>query len=437
MKILDDILSSITGNAKTRINDPFIGTFICSWIICNWYYLSLLFLGEGKTTDRVIDFYKYLSGTPVWQWNYVFTIPFSITIFYLFIFPWGSLLVNFIQHWADEKLHAQAVDVELVRITKQQNLNKEKLKSNPNKHFLEQLVQQEIDKRNEILGHIKLRATRLESKALEAKEKYKEQEAKAKESESNAHLLILDLEKRTNQAEIERIRFESNSAKARSTRASHRFPSVYYLMLKIDESLNDDNIKTSLRSLGNIVAALFGYENFDALINDENFNNETLAKVEFVYYDDELAKRLEKIVLDENSDNEDFTADMIFSHLEMLFDDIPLELITDDSLAERCRGKFESNPYDILHCEGTAGAIAESDTQFEEIDDINIVHFDFDNGFYTELSAVATGYHYRDSDVPGRVMTVTIKMQCDVLLGKYGLGTIEQREVNGTMDDYD
>jgi hypothetical protein len=34
-------------------------------------------------------------------------------------------------------------------------------------------------------------------------------------------------------------------------------------------------------------------------------------------------------------------------------------------------------------------------------------------------------------------MTVTIKMQCDVLLGKYGLGTIEQREVNGTMDDYD
>ncbi|HIH8976157.1 TPA: hypothetical protein ACYUTM_001228 [Serratia marcescens] len=273
MKALDDIISSVTGNAKARINDPFIGTFICSWVICNWYYLSLLFFGDGKVTERVINFYNYLSGTPVWQWNYVLTIPLLITFIYLFIFPWGSLLVNFFQHWANEKLHAQAVDVELMKISKQQNLNKEKLKANPNKQFLEQLVQQDIVKRNEIVEHIRLRTSRLEAKALEAKEKHKEQEAKSKEAEINSHLSILDLEKKNNQAENDRIRFESNSAKARSTRASHRFPSAYYLMLKIDESLRYDDIKTSLRTLGNIVAALFGYENFEELINDESFNN--------------------------------------------------------------------------------------------------------------------------------------------------------------------
>ncbi|HIH8976158.1 TPA: hypothetical protein ACYUTM_001229 [Serratia marcescens] len=150
-----------------------------------------------------------------------------------------------------------------------------------------------------------------------------------------------------------------------------------------------------------------------------------------------MAKRLEEIVLDENSDNEDFTADMIFGHLDMLFEDVPFELIAGDSLSEKCRDKFENNPYDILHCEGTAGAIAESNTQFEDVDDISIVHFDFYNGFYTELSAIASGDHYKESGVPGRTMTVSIKMQCDVLLGKYGLGSIEQKEVNGSLDDYD
>lgn len=394
-------------------------------------------MGGKKVTERISIFYDYLSETPKFEWNHLFIIPLVIAVGYLFIFPWLSMLTNFLQHWANEQLHKQAIDRELVKINQQKKLNKEKLKANPNKQFLEQLIQQDIDKQNEILEHIKQRSSRLEAKTIEAKEKVKEQEAKTQEAASKASLLKLDLEKKNKQAELEKIRFESDSAKARATHASHRFPSAYFLMLKIEESLSEDAVNISLNSLGSIVAALFGYESFEELLNDKNFNNETLGKVDYVYYDDELAKRLEQIVLDEDSDNEDFSADLIFNHIEMLFEDVPFKLIAGDNLAEECKAKFEMEPYDIFNDEGTSGAIAESDTSFEDVEDISIEHFYFDNGFYTELSANASGHHYKEEGVSGRSMTVSIIMQCDVLVGKFGLGPIEQGEVNGTLDGYD
>ncbi|WP_312754467.1 hypothetical protein, partial [Escherichia coli] len=129
-------------------------------------------------------------------------------------------------------------------------------------------------------------------------------------------------------------------------------------------------IHVSLKTLGSIASSLFGYTDFNELLDDKNFNNETLSKVKYVYYDDKLAKRLEQIVLEENSDNEDFSADLIFDHLDMLFDNIPFKLISGDHLAELCREEFEKNPFDAFDSDGVSGAIAESDTIFENIDDI-------------------------------------------------------------------
>ncbi|WP_251847195.1 hypothetical protein [Enterobacter hormaechei] len=437
MKFLDDIISSIAGNAKTRINDPFIGTFFCTWIACNWNHLALLFWGEGKVTERINAFYGYLYETPLLKLNYIFMIPFLITLFYLLIFPWGAVAINFIQRWASEKLHGQAVDIELAKINQQKKLNKEKLLSDPDKQFLEQLAQLDIDKRNEIQEHLRQRGARLAAKALEASEKAKEQMLKTQDAENKEKVSALELEKKTNQAELERIRFESSTAKARATLASHRFPSAYFLILKIEESLKNDGIKISLQSLSNIVSVLFGYEDFEELLADKNFNNETLDKIEFIYYDDELAKRLEEILLEEDSENEDLTSDMLFEHFEIIFDDLNFSLVSGDDLAEKCKETFENNRYNVFNTEGLSGAIAESDTVFDEIEDINIEQFEFDNGFYTELSAHASGSHYKEEGVSGRSMSVYIQMKSSVLIGKFGLGSIEEGDVSGTLDDYE
>ncbi|MDU0847915.1 MAG: hypothetical protein E7B07_02405 [Enterobacter asburiae] len=437
MKFLDDIFTSIAGNAKTKINDPFIGTFFCAWLICNWRQLSLLFWGNGKASERINLFYNYISETPLLGWNQLFTIPFCIAAFYLFIFPWFSFCINFLQHWANESLHKQAVDIELIKINHQKNLNKEKLKSNPNKQFLEQLVQQDINKRNVVLEHLNERTSRLQQKTLEAKSMAKEQEALAQEALNKEYISKIDLEKKIKQAELEKIKFESDSAKARATQATNRFPSAYYLMQTVESSLSQDGIHLSLNALSSIIASLFGYEDFESLVNDKDFNNETLGKVKYVYYDDELAKRLEQIVDDENSDNENLTADFIFEHLESLFEEQPFKLISGDLLAESCRDEFESYPFDIFDNEGTAGAIAMSNTIFENIEDINLESYSFENGFYAEISANASGEHRKEVGVPGRSMTISVTMECNVLVGKFGLGQIEQGAVIGTLDEFE
>ncbi|MFA0464693.1 hypothetical protein AB4458_26475, partial [Vibrio sp. 10N.261.45.F1] len=93
----------------------------------------------------------------------------------------------------------------------------------------------------------------------------------------------------------------------------------YFLMLNIEGSLLQANIQLSMKASSEIVASLFGYEDFEAVLADENFNNESMESVKYVYYDDELAKRLEQIVVDEDSEDENLTADLIFDHLHMLF----------------------------------------------------------------------------------------------------------------------
>lgn len=410
---------------------------MCSWLVCNWNYVALLFWGEGNTTERVSAFFTYLSKTPILGWNSLFVFPFLVALFYLFAFPWLSLTVKMIQKKVNDKLHKQAVEIEKDKLSQQESLNKARLKADPDKQFLEQLVQQDIDKRNEILDHIKQRTVRLEAKANEALSREKEQEAKAKEAENNAKAAKLELEKKAQQAELDKVRFESNTAKARATLASHRFPAAYFLMLKIEESLKDDGVYISLKCSGEIIAVLFGYKNFDELLADEKFNNDVLEEVKYIFYDDELAKGLEQIVVDEESENEDFSADLIFDHLQMLFDGEPFELVTIDRLAEYSKEEIENNSYDLLNGEGVSGAIAESDTIFEDIDDIHIENSSFVNGFSSKIGASASGTHRRDSDVSGRTMSISIEMQSNVIVGKYGLGAIEESEVIGSLDEFD
>ncbi|MCV5169268.1 hypothetical protein OFC04_27590, partial [Escherichia coli] len=77
-----------------------------------------------------------------------------------------------------------------------------------------QLVQQDIDKRKLILEHIRQRSLRLEVKAIEAKSKAEEQEAITQAAKNKESISKLELDKKNKQAELEKIRFENDSAKA-------------------------------------------------------------------------------------------------------------------------------------------------------------------------------------------------------------------------------
>src|SRR5690606_24348529 len=136
MKFFEDLLTSIAGNTKARVNDPFFGAFILTWALCNWNYLAVLFWGEGSASKRIDDFYKYLVGSEFFSLNTIFFVPLLLTIFYLFLFPWLSFAMKFLQKNANDTLHKQAVDNEIRKVFQQEELNKARLRSNPDKQFL-------------------------------------------------------------------------------------------------------------------------------------------------------------------------------------------------------------------------------------------------------------------------------------------------------------
>jgi hypothetical protein len=430
MKILEDIWSSIVGNATTRVSDPVIGTFLTSWIICNWHYLALLFFGEGNATQRVSGFYKYWSSSEFFAFNSIFVIPFIFTLSYLFIFPWLSLLVKALQAAVNDKLHQQAVDIDLIKVTQQEELNKAKLKANPDKQFLEQIIQLEINREKEVSKQRKERTIRFTEKVIEAK-------AKANEAISNKNIASIEEEKKSNQAKLERERFSVSSAEARATLASHRFPSAFLFISLISDSLKHDEITLSVSASCEIVAAMFGYDNFKSLLNDEDFDNENLSNVKYLYYDDsELAKKLEEIISEENSNNEDLTSDMLFDHIKMVFDKLPYEFVTIDELAQLSLELCENDSYGLLENDGTSGAMAESDTTYDEVYIEGIDSSKFDGKFTAFINASASGSHRKEYDIPGRDMTIKAEIISSALIGKYALGELEIESVHGGLVDY-
>lgn len=437
MKFLDDILQSISGNTRTKVNDPFIGAFIGSWIICNWSHLAILIWGDGTTTERIEALSKYLKETDVIALNTIFVIPLFMTILFLFAFPWLSLFLKSMQKFANDRLHQQAISIEVSKTKQQEALNRQKLLADPDKKFLEQNVQLDIDRRKELIDQLKLRSAKFKENAEAAAAASEAALAAATEAKSRANQAQLDEEKKQQHALIERQRFTVASARLKSAQASNRFPSSYSFMLAIEESLKADGIQLSLAGLGEVVATIFGYKDFQSLIFDESFNNEKLSQVIYIIYDPkELASSLESIAQDEGSDNGSLGADLLYDHVISVFEGLEYKLITNDQVEELCRDICEKNQYDLLHSDELSGPIAESDTIYDEIEISDLESIEFDNGFKVIFAGSASGTHRKDDDIPGRDIEFSVEIKNTLLLGTKALGEFEVGEVTGSLVDY-
>ncbi|WP_430317760.1 hypothetical protein [Pseudomonas nitroreducens] len=437
MKFIDDILQSISGNAKTKVDDPFIGAFIGSWIICNWSHLATLIWGDGTATERINSLSRYLKETDILAFNSLIATPLLMAAIFLFVFPWISLFLKSIQQFANDKLHQQAISIEVAKTKRQETLNREKLLADPDKKFLEQNVQIDIDRQKELFEQLKLETARFREDEKSAIAASEAATAAAAEAKSRENLAKLDEEKKQQTSAIERQRFSLASARLKAAQASNRFPSSYTFMLAIEESLKADGVKMSLTGLGEVVAAVFGYKDFQSLLFDENFNNEKLSQVIYIYYDRAvLASSLESIVHDENSDNEDLGSDLLFDCVISVFEELEYKLITTDQAEELCREVCEKSTGEILLGEALSGPIAESDTIYEEIEIHDLESIAFDEGFKVVFSGSASGSHRKENDVPGREMAVSVEIKNNLLLGTTALSEFEVGEVTGSLVDY-
>ena len=148
-QVLKDFLDFIRGNIKTKVKDPVFGTFLISWIVSNWDKFFLLFFGQGIFDDRVTAFQSKFSWINSWsQFDYhIFLTPLGMTLFYLFAMPYvSSWVVKYTRKKAN-KNHSQAIEVEMDKAESQKALSKINLTGNPEKEFLGQELQIDLNER--------------------------------------------------------------------------------------------------------------------------------------------------------------------------------------------------------------------------------------------------------------------------------------------------
>ncbi|WP_025630300.1 hypothetical protein [Vibrio parahaemolyticus] len=432
MQVLDDIWSSIKGNAKTRVKDPVIGAFVVSWCFCNWDKLALLFWGTDKVDQRIAELTNSMSvitkPSLLWTDLDLVIIPGILALTYLFALPWLSLWVKKKQDTAVLSQHTHAIDLDIKQANEQKELNKAVLRANPEKEFLaeeikldQQREKERLERRNKIKEYIDQKA-----KAAKA-----DADAKSVQAEKER----LDLESKKRQDDSEKLRFNAQTAVHKATMASSRFPAAYQLMDMLSQSLRENDIVLSLDGLSNTVATLFGYSDAKEMMDDESFSNEGLNEIKYLYHDSSfLAKRLDQIVKSEESDNEDLSGEILFEHLQGILENYPFELLSDESLAERISESVNENSYDILGSDELSGPMAETDTIFEEIY-LEVDNFNFDTAFEVKMSGYASGHHRNEADMMGRDLSVQVVATCKPTVGKFGLSDY-QLEIGGSPRDY-
>ncbi|PZQ37704.1 MAG: hypothetical protein DI560_20335 [Pseudomonas putida] len=445
MKFLDDIMQSISGSTKTKVEDPFIGAFIGSWIICNWTDLALLVWGDGTPAERINALGKHFNEMDVVGFNSILVMPLIMTVFFLFAFPWVSFWLKSVQKFANERLHQQAVSIEINKVKQQEALNKQRLLANPEKEFLAESLKLDIERRKELIEQLRLRTTRFKDKseaaaaiAAETKAAAEAAAAAAAEARGRASLVELEEVKRKGNAELEKQRFILASAQLKAAQASSRFPSVYGLMQTVEESLKNDEIYLSLDGLGAIVAMIFGYKSFYTLLHDDGFNNKNLAQVSYIYYDrEDFASALEAIVQNESARNEGLEAEALFDHVISIFESSEFKLLSKDEVEDVCREICEDMKDGLMDGEEFSGPIADSDTIYDDIEIDELKDIKFEDGLAVTFSGSATGSHRKEYDVPGRDIKFSIELKSAVVVGLRGLGEFKRSEVSASLADYD
>lgn len=389
MEAIKKFLENIFSTAQVRANDPFLVPFVLSWCLWNWHQLALLFFGDEKVSSRISIFKDFLSAGVFWSFNSFFWLPLLTALAYVFALPWIKYHLIELQQRVEKELKKQAHQIEIDRFKEIRDLNKEKLLSDPSKQFMEKIAQNEIDKEFEENRYRMASADKAEADASLARSHEKIAEANAATAEANA------LEARTKadaalkvkelqDLEIEQQKkwktkvFRNESEKLSSTLASNRFPSAYMFISALEEELVSDNSYVPLQAIASTIALVFGYKDFNELLNDSSFNNDEFSEVKYIYCDTSiLNKGLQKIVDEFKLRSFDVNSSNLYDSIISMFDGLPYKYVDEEELKDICADFFEENKNEILQKEDISSVMADSNTIYEEIDFGSVESLDF------------------------------------------------------------
>ena len=401
-----------------KLGPPVIGAFVVAWMALNWDHLILLFWGSGLLEERVETFRLALEQ----GWCRKYIRPTVIAFLYLVGVPYVSLVVSRLQTHAKTTVHTHRVKAEKTFLQKDRELNIERVLADPNKSFIEDLARQKIES-----GKLALEKQQSETEKKQAEAEIVVSEAVKHKAEQ------VDNEVKIKRVEAEKLKLESASQIQKATIASNRFPAAYAVMNFLDEALKADDINLTFEQVTSITAILFGYQNVEGLIDDPQFNNETISKLLGVLYDaEELSKQIYSALANDEDALERFDSSLL---VDYFYDHPLIHLLDLDSLDDMAQSFVENNQYELFEHGRVTGAMVETNTIYDEVTDIEFNSSDFDeHGYKAVFSVTIEGHERREASVRGLLpLSITATVRAPLILSKKGLGALVFEKVDAEV----
>jgi len=433
MKIIDDLASSIRGNIKTRINDPVIGPFIVSWILCNWDRLAILFFGSDKVDIRVSQIsgdMAFINNPGLLFSNYdLLLLPILLTTLYVFLLPKVSVRVVKILTKTDVERYKAVIDREVQQAVKDRELNAERLLGDPGEKYLAEVVDAN-------LAQEKAEREKLEAEAEEAKSKASVAKEQAEKENAAKKSVQLELEKKDRQSKADKAKFDADASINQAALQSSAYTSSYMFVKRLAESTSQDGEVLSLYALTSTVAAIFGYKNYSELLADKNFNNDSLNNLKYVLCDSGyLSKELDSILSKEELKDDALDSGWLIDHIQAVFEGIPYQFVFPDALEAAVYESIEEDQFSLIDSEAISSAQAETDTYLDEVELYDKSHSYDGSQFVVEVSGRASGEHRKESGVPSPGIDFTVTASLSPRWGKYGLEDYEMG-ISAKVEDW-
>lgn len=425
MSAIKDILSSFFYSLKDKAKQPILSLYLGSWVLCNWKPLAILFFGEGTRQVRINEFSDNFHNGEYWVF-FIYIIPLIITVIYIFIFPWILLWVNGRLINISNKLRDQNLSIELNKTRSQSELFKERLKFDPDKEFLPQIVQQEIES-----NKLRIESIELDNKQKEEELKVIKSAAMIKTIEEQQQHEIAETENSKRKAE--QAKYSSDLEISRASAAANQYPIAHEILIDLSKLSELDEINLSVADLGETIACFFQYESFKDLLNDKDFNNSKFLEVSFILFDTDNFQRL----MSNKKIKDDQIVDMAFEYFLDIFEKRNCKVVFYDDLANIAISTAKDERYSLQDYDNVASVMATSDTIYEsfDIEDVSSIDFSVDGGIEVVVNGSANGYYRKDSDAPGRDIDLKIQLSASLCIGKNAFSKFKVMDVHASFSD--
>ena len=401
-----------------KLGPPVLGAFIAAWIVLNWEHLLLLFWGNGPLEERIIAFTLAMDQ----PWYKKYGIPAVIAFLYLAIFPYLSWGISVLQTHAKQITHSLRVNTGKQLLQKERELNVARVLADPNKGFIEDLAKQEVERER-----LRLERQQADTEKAQADAEMAVSEAAKRKAEQAENELSVK------RSESEKLKLEAASKIQKAKITSNRFPAVYMLMKILDDGLKDDGVILSFEQITSIIAILFGYSNFEQLVNDPQFNNETIDKLLGVLYNaDTLSEQIYRTLANDEEVLEHFDPSFLYDY----FDEHPqLKLLTQDALDDVAQSFVENGWYELLDHEGVISVMADTNIIYDEVVDIVFNDSVLDeHGYKASFLVTIEGYERREASVRGLLpISIRAAVRAPLILGQTGLGRLSFEDIKAEV----